>query len=99
MAEPLRYRLSPRAETDLEEIWSYTAERWSLVQAERYHAMIVAGFEKLASGEKRGRPSDIRAGYLCYPVGSHRVFYTISETGLDVIRVLHQRMDVSRHLG
>ncbi len=98
MAEPIRYRLSPRAEADLEDIWSYTAERWSPAQAERYHAMIVDGFEGLASGEKRGRPSDIRAGYLSYPVGSHLVFYTVSETGLDVIRVLHQRMDVSRHL-
>jgi toxin ParE1/3/4 len=98
MAEPAHYRLSPRALADLEDIWSYTAARWSPEQAASYHAMIVAAFEGLAAGRKQGRPVDVRAGYLKYPVGSHLVFYRLSEAGIDVIRLLHQRMDVSRHL-
>lgn len=98
MAEPVRYRLSPRALADLEDIWSYTAARWSPEQAESYHAAIIAAFEGLAAGRKQGRPVDARAGYLKYPVGSHLVFYRLSEVGIDVMRLLHQRMDVSRHL-
>lgn len=98
MAEPVRYRLSPRALADLEDIWSYTAARWSPEQAESYHATIIAAFEGLAAGRKQGRPVDVRAGYLKYPVGSHLVFYRLSEAGIDVMRLLHQRMDVSRHL-
>nr|WP_323123832.1 hypothetical protein [Burkholderia alba] len=31
-------------------------------------------------------------------VGSHVVFYRATTATLDVIRVLHQRMDVDRHL-
>ena len=31
------YRLSPLAVADLESIWLYTFERWSLEQADRYH--------------------------------------------------------------
>lgn len=98
MAEPARYRLSPRALADLEDIWSYTAARWSPEQAESYHAAIIAAFEGLAAGRKQGRPVDIRPGYLTYPAGSHLVFYRLSEAGIDVMRLLHQRMDVSRHL-
>ncbi|PTM42653.1 type II toxin-antitoxin system RelE/ParE family toxin [Bosea sp. 124] len=98
MAEPGRYRLSPRALTDLEEIWSYPAARWSPEQAESYHTTIMATFEGLAAGRKQGRPVDVRAGYWKYPVGSHLVFYRLSETGIDVMRLLHQRMDVRRHL-
>jgi len=33
-------------------------------------------------------------------VGSHFIFYTATEDGLiQVIRILHQRMDVASHLG
>ena len=31
-----RFVLSPRAESDLDEIWDYTAERWGLDQTETY---------------------------------------------------------------
>jgi toxin ParE1/3/4 len=92
------YRLSPLAERDLEEIWSYTVETWSWEQAERYHAEILTALARLAAGRVGGRPVDIRQGYLKYPVGSHFVFYKSGEDVVDVIRVLHQRMDVSRHL-
>lgn len=98
MAEIVRYRLSPLALADLEEIWAYTAARWSPEQAESYHATIFAAFEGLAAGRKQGRPVDVRAGYWKYPVGSHLVFYRLHEAGIDVMRLLHQRMDVRRHL-
>jgi toxin ParE1/3/4 len=92
------YRLSPRALADLEEIWLYTFKAWSLEQADSYHSAIVNAFEDLASGGKTGHPVDIREGYFKYPVGAHLVFYRFTESGLVVVRVLHQRMDVGRHL-
>ncbi len=98
MAKAGRYRLSPLAQADLEDIWSYTVGRWSPEQAESYHATIIAAFEGLAAGGKHGRPVDIRAGYLKYRVGSHLVFYRLSEAGIDIMRILHERMDVGRHL-
>ncbi len=91
------YRVSPRAESDLEEIWLYTFRNWSPEQADTYHNAIVDAFEGLAVGEKTGRPVDVREGYFKYPVGAHLVFYRFSESGLVVVRVLHQRMDVGRH--
>jgi toxin ParE1/3/4 len=92
------YRLRPQAEADLEQIWLYTAERWSPDQAERYLRMIVTVFGELASGEKRGRTVDLRDGYLKHSVGSHVVYYTALEETIEVIRVLHGRMDVDSHL-
>lgn len=90
--------LSPRAEADLEEIWLYTFKNWSLEQADSYHAAIVEAFDDLANGRKIGRPVDIRDGYFKHSVGSHLVFYRLTESDLVVVRVLHQRMDVGRHL-
>lgn len=98
MAESRGYRLYPLALADLEEIWSYTATRWSAEQAESYHAGIVAVFEGLAAGSKQGRPSDVREGYFKYAVGSHLVFYRHFQGGIDIVRILHQRMDVTLHL-
>ncbi|KUY87676.1 MULTISPECIES: type II toxin-antitoxin system RelE/ParE family toxin [Burkholderia] len=91
-------RLTPLAEADLEDIWIYTFDRWSLEQAERYVGDLVMAFERLARREWVGRPSRAGEGYWRYLVGSHVVFYRETAETLDVIRVLHQRMDVDRHL-
>ncbi|CAA7627298.1 Toxin ParE1 [Candidatus Terasakiella magnetica] len=92
------FRLSPRAETDLEDIWLYSFKNWSLEQADRYHNAIVEAFNDLATGRKGGRSVDIRDGYFKHQVGSHMVYYRFTEAGLVVVRILHQRMDVGRHL-
>lgn len=91
-------RLTPLAEADLEDIWTYTFEHWSLEQADHYVAELAAAFERLARREWVGRPSRAGDRYCRYPVGSHVVFYREMTDTLDVIRVLHQRMDVDRHL-
>src|SRR3954469_15026609 len=94
------YGLSPLAERDLEEIWLYTFENWSADQADRYHNQIMAAIEGLADGSRQGRPiDDIRPGYRKLAVASHFLFYRITDAGtIDVMRILHQRMDVSAHL-
>ncbi|CAN7613642.1 type II toxin-antitoxin system RelE/ParE family toxin [Trinickia sp. LjRoot230] len=97
-ARGLQLRLTPLAESDLEDIWRYTFEHWSFEQANRYHRDLVATMGALARGDKTGRVCTVRDGYLQYTVGSHIVFYRETETTLDVSRVLHQRMEVGRHL-
>ena len=93
-----QYRLSPLAEADLEDIWLYTLKQWSLEQADRYHRDLVDVIEALALGIKTGRRVDVREGYFKYPAGQHFIFFRQSETTLDVIRILHQRMDIERHM-
>ena len=92
------YQLTPLAEADLEEIWVYTLREWSLDQANSYIHDVIDAFEGLKDGSKRGRPTDIRAGYFKYAVGSHVIYFQEQEKNLVVIRVLHGRMDVMRHL-
>lgn len=91
-------RLTPAASRDLSAIWDFTAERWDVPQAETYIGELRAAIERIAEQPERGRACDeIRDGYRRYAVGSHLVFYVNSEFGVDVIRILHQRMDPSRH--
>jgi toxin ParE1/3/4 len=92
------YRLTPRAAADLEEIWRYTFETWSIEQADRYIHNLVAAFSALAAREKIGRRADVREGYFKYAVGAHVIYFQESDASIDVIRVLHGRMDADRHL-
>lgn len=92
--------LSPAARADLEAIWRYTAGRWGTDQAERYLRLIQTACEALAQGRQIGRSAeDVRAGYYHAEVGSHILFFRLGEAGvIDVVRILHQRMDIDRHL-
>ena len=92
-------RLRPTAEADLAEIWRFTAERWDIDQADRYFATINRALSALAATPSLGRAcDDIREGYRRYPAGSHVVFYQIAPDHIDVVRILHGRMDIRRHL-
>lgn len=94
-----RFVLTPRAKADLDEIWDYTVRKWSIEQAERYLRLIAEAFELIAEMPERGRSCDgIREGYRKYPVDSHILFYREIADGVDVVRILHQRMDFDRHL-
>jgi toxin ParE1/3/4 len=89
---------SPAAVADIGAIWDYTAETWGVRQADRYLDDIRSACVALAYGERVGRRVDVLDGYLKYPVGRHLIFFRQVGPGIVVIRVLHQSMDVERHL-
>ena len=92
--------LSPAARADIEAIWRYTAGRWGTEQAECYLRLVQTACEALAQGRRIGRSAeDVRPGYQRAEVGSHILFFRSTEAGvIDIIRILHQRMDIDRHL-
>ena len=93
------YRVSPRAVRDLEEIWRYTESRWSADQADLYTGRLIDTIEDLAANQEMGREIDeIRPGYRKHAAGTHFIFYRQSRPGIEIVRVLHQRMDVAAHL-
>jgi toxin ParE1/3/4 len=93
------FRLSPAAESDLSDIWDYTTQQWDRDQADRYVLAIRDRLEGVVSGRIPTRSAnDVRAGYLKCAAGSHMIFFTRSDDRtVDVIRILHQSMDVEGH--
>jgi toxin ParE1/3/4 len=90
--------LSPRAQGDLEDIWDYTMKRWGLDQAEFYARQIWQHIEAAARRPTIGRPCpEVRAGYYKYPSGSHILFYRRIDGDIDIVRILHKRMDFGQH--
>ena len=95
------YKISTKAAEDIEKIWLYTFEHWSLEQADRYLELIFDEIEYLAAHPTAGKDfSPVRKHYRRSTVKSHIVFYRHLESGddIEVIRVLHQRMDIESRL-
>lgn len=93
------YVLSPAAQADLEAIWTFGEARWGAARAELYIRDIQHAVETVAADPRRGRPCDeIRAGYFKFAVSAHMLFYRRRPGVIDVVRILHQRMDFDRHL-
>jgi toxin ParE1/3/4 len=93
------YLLTPRAQADIENIWSYTVARWSVDQAERYLDELADVMPLVCENPERGRNcDDIRRGYRRHAAGSHVLFYRTTKRGVEIVRILHQQMDFPRHL-
>lgn len=90
-----RYQLRLHAKDDLEQIWLFSAEHWGKAQANRYLTQLFRCLDQLAHNPALGtKRDDISPGYFSFSVMQHRVFYLPKDFGIDVIGVIHQRMDV-----
>jgi toxin ParE1/3/4 len=93
------YRLTPGAERDLENIWLYTRERWSLDQADLYIETLTTVFADLAESPKTAPSCNhIRPNYRSRSVASHVIYLYATDYGISVVRILHGQMDAPRHL-
>ena len=82
------------AETDLADIWLYTLQSWGKEQADQYIEAIISRFGWLADHPQLGKPrADIKPGYFCFPEGQHLIFYRQHDSGIEILAVVHQRMD------
>ena len=93
-----RFTISPRAQGDLDKIWTDTVTRWGIDQAEFYIREIERNIEAVSVQPMIGRACpEARAGYHKYPSGSHVLFYRMTKGRVDIVRILHERMDFGRH--
>lgn len=91
----LPYVISKKAVTDLEEIWLFTVANWSVEQADRYYSLLINEIDYICSNINSGKSMDhVRKGYRASKVKSHIIFYRINKNIVEIIRILHERMDI-----
>ncbi|WP_341327404.1 type II toxin-antitoxin system RelE/ParE family toxin [Methylotuvimicrobium sp. KM2] len=101
-------RLARQAEQDIADILTWTAERFGPQQAEVYRETLTQALAALIDGPgvmgAKCR-DDIQQGVFVLPVarhgrrGRHILDFRQSEAGfVDVLRVLHDSMDMARHI-
>lgn len=92
--------LRQKAIDDLNEIWDYTFEQWSENQADKYYGTLKSVCNEIGANPDVGREySGIIRNLLGFKSGKHIIFYhVISENEIEVIRILHERMDLKNRL-
>jgi toxin ParE1/3/4 len=74
---------------------SLTESNWDDVQADKYLDELNAAIDSLARNPHLGvRRDNVREGYRALFVNRHAVYYRLSATSVDVVRVLHGQMDL-----
>lgn len=94
------YVISEKAVEDINNIWIYTAEIWSVAQADRYYNLIYDEIEYIVNNFDMARDfGKIRKSYKCSKVKSHLIFFKKDKMNeIEVVRVLHERMDIEIRL-
>jgi toxin ParE1/3/4 len=93
------YSLSSKAAADLDAIYEYTILHFGMEQARVYLLGLHERFQMLAEQPTQGRKADeLAPGLRRIEYQSHVVFYMSKDDGIRIVRVLHQRMDVTRHM-
>lgn len=88
------YKLSYKAEQDLEDIWVYIAQQNQLV-ADKQIAQILNRFPMLAQFPDIGKTRDnLLQGLKSFPIKLYIIYYLKITDGVEVVRVLHQSRDV-----
>lgn len=95
-----KLRLSPAAAEDLETILRFTMETWGLNQFEEYLVAFQKVFDIIcidpscALSKERGELfKDCRS----IRSGRHIVFFRVRNDNVEVVRILHDRMDFLSH--
>jgi toxin ParE1/3/4 len=93
------YKISNKAVDDLSGIWNYTINTWSEFQADKYYFLLIDCCQNLADKKISGKPyPGISDEILGCRTGEHIIFYRqLKGAGIEIIRILHSRMDLKAH--
>lgn len=84
---------------DLGEIWLHTFQTSSIEQADRYHFLSYREIGFLARKPKSGRDfSYVLKSYTTSKVKSHLIFCKYSSFEIEIIRILHENLDITNRL-
>lgn len=93
-----KYKLRQEAKRDLLKIWRYTAKEWGELQADSYLLALKQQLLNLHENPMAGKARENIAHELrSFPKGEHIIFYIKTAEFLDVVRILHQSMDIQHH--
>ena len=95
-----KYHLTNKAVEDLSEIWEYTYDEWSEKQANKYYKFLLESCQELANYPNFGKQyEDVQQNLLGFKSNHHIIFFRIiSSKEIEIIRILHERMDLKSKL-
>src|SRR6478752_8311191 len=93
----LRVAFAMLAQADFERIVAYTRREWGSSEEQRMSDQLSNTIDTISRNPHIGeRRSDLRLGIRCFPTGQHLIFYRPYDDHIEIIRIAHSRMDISR---
>lgn len=97
----MQFTVSEEAQKDIEAIFNYTIDEWSLNQAIKYQALLDEHLDIIRNNpfvphSKTVERYRMPTRYL--RAGKHHIYYTIHNNWIIILRVLHSQMDAYLHL-
>ena len=93
-----RFRVSRAARQDLLGIGRFTERRWGKAKRNHYLGQLDEAFELISENPLIGSTCDeLLQGYRKYFQGSHVIYYRATDM-VEIIRILHERMDPDSEL-
>jgi toxin ParE1/3/4 len=87
-------KTTPIAEADLDEIWLYIAAD-SVTRADKFIDALTERFVTLSRSPRAGRSRpEIEPGLRSFSFRNYVIFYSLTEEGLVIERVLHGSRDI-----
>ncbi len=94
-------KFTNKAVEDLTSIWNYTFKTWSERQADEYYKMLISACRKTLTPSflPARLYNEIAPDLYGIKSGHHLIFFKhIADGDVLVVRILHERMDIKRHI-
>ena len=97
--KPAALKLSPLARQDFIDILRFTGETWGQNPLLTYRDKINDALQAIGHNPQLGhRSDDLPETHRAYLVGVHVIVYRSDADSIGIVRILHQRMSLTRHL-
>jgi toxin ParE1/3/4 len=87
--------LSEQAKADIIDILQYTYEQWGEPQVNAYSVIIDQALSHIHEHSHLGKKvPEISQHHRAMNAGQHIIFYTVTDSAINIARVLHNKMDI-----
>lgn len=95
-----KFKLTNNALKDLSDIWNSTFDTWSESQADKYYKLIINACVAISKKPQQGKVyEEIYPDLKGKKASKHIIFYRVmDDQSVEVIRILHERMDLKNKL-
>lgn len=95
----MNFTIADQVFIDMEDILQYTFKNWGQAQADKYKAQLLETMDAIIADPAIGkRYPGAKKELKGKTSGKHIIFYQIMKDNIHIMRILHQSMDMNRHM-
>jgi len=99
MPNKFNFELSRLSLNDIDNIWTYTAQKWTKSQANKYYKNLFKDISLICKNPDIGKRIEfVKPKHRIFKSKSHLIIYKLDNQKIWIDRILHERMDIENKL-